>query len=343
MDIFSFQLPRKELLAWLTSFAGPHYVLGLLGVFLGVCLLCSGLYHLVFNPLFRERYVQRRLARTKKDRLAEIQILKEAQEAGGSLILLVVQKLGALRKIENLQKMLLQADIYWHPATFLSVAGLLACMGFLLAFVRMGIYPALAAALLGGAFPFLLARYRRARKTKIIEKQMPETMELLARSLRAGHALPSAIDLASKEIPNPLGGELKIVYEEQRLGLGLNAALRRLGERVASQDLQYFITAVLLQSETGGNLAEIMENIGYLIRERLKLKGKVQALTAEGRFSAVILTLLPFIVFAILTMLNRNYIYTLFKEPVGYKLMAVGLGNILLGILWMKKIIKIDV
>jgi tight adherence protein B len=172
---------------------------------------------------------------------------------------------------------------------------------------------------------------------------MPETMELLSRSMRAGHALPSAIELASKEVGNPLGGEMRIVFEEQRLGLGMNDALKRLGERVASQDLQYFITAVMLQAETGGNLAEILENIGYLIRERLKLKGKIQALTAEGRFSALILALLPFIIFVAINLVSRDYMTSLLEEPSGYKIIGTGMVSICLGILWMKKIIKIKV
>lgn len=328
---------------WLNMYAGPNYTLGLLGVFATFCLLASGLYHLIVQPLLHRRYLERRLQRGRKDHLSQVQILKGVQEMEGSLMVAVARKLGAFGKIETLQRLLLQADIFWKPSSFLSLACLTGCLGFLAFFWRLGTYPALGALVVFGYAPFVVVRIKRGRKTKIIEKQMPEAMELLARSLRAGHALPSSIELASKEIPHPLGGEMRIVYEEQRLGLGLNTALRRMGERVASQDLQYFVTAVMLQSETGGNLAEVMENIGYLIRERLKLKGKIQALTAEGRFSALILALLPFVVFAALCLLNRNYINTLMKEPTGYKLIGIGLFNILMGVLWMRKIIRINV
>ena len=136
---------------------------------------------------------------------------------------------------------------------------------------------------------------------------------------------------------------MKTVYEEQHLGLSVPAALKRMGERVASQDLQYFVTAVMLQTETGGNLAEVMENIGHLIRERLKLKGKIQALTAEGKFSALILGLLPFVVFFILTILNRKYIDTLFTDPAGIYLIGIGMFNIVVGVIWMRKIIRLNV
>lgn len=323
--------------------AGPAYTLGLIGMFLAASLLVAGVYHVIINPLLQRHYVTRRLHRGRNQRLNQIQILKNVQEMEGSPLEAIARSLGALGKIENLQRNLLQADIFCRPGTFLAAAGLAAAVGFLAVYLKLGLPPALGAAVVFGYIPFIIIRLKRSRKTRIIEKQMPEAMELLARSLRAGHALPSSIELAAKETPHPLGTELKIVYEEQRLGLGINPALKRMGERVASQDLQYFVTAVMLQTETGGNLAEVMENIGYLIRERLKLKGKIQALTAEGRFSALILALLPFVVFLALTLLSRKYIDTLFIEPNGKYLIGIGLFNILLGVLWMRKIIRINV
>ena len=149
---------------------------------------------------------------------------------------------------------------------------------------------------------------------------MPDAMELLARSLRAGHTLSGTLDLVSQEIPAPLGTEMRITYDEQKLGLSMTQAFRRMGERVASQDLRYCVTAVIIQSETGGNLAEILENIGLIIRDRLKLKGKVQGLTAEGRFSALILSLLPFVTFLALYVINRAYVMTLFHDPLGIQI-----------------------
>ncbi len=278
----------------------------------------------------------------RNQRFSQVQILKNVQEMEGSVLEVLAKRLGALGKIENLQRSLMQADIYCRAGTFLAVVGLIMCAGFLVAFMKAGIYAGLGAAAVLSYVPFLVVRFKKNRKTTVIEKQMPDAMELLARSLRAGHALPSSIDLASKEIANPLGTEMKTVYEEQRLGLSVAGALKRMGERVASQDLQYFVTAVMLQTETGGNLAEVMENIGHLIRERLKLKGKIQALTAEGKFSALILTLLPFLVFFALMVMNRKYIETLFTDPAGKYLMGIGILNIIAGIIWMKRIIRID-
>ena len=147
----------------------------------------------------------------------------------------------------------------------------------------------------------------------------------------------------SQEIPAPLGTEMRITYDEQKLGLSMTQAFRRMGDRVASQDLRFFVTAVIIQSETGGNLSEILENIGLIIRERLKLKGKIQGLTAEGRFSALILSLLPFVTFLALYFVNREYVMTLFQDPLGLKLLTVAIISIGIGIFIMKRMVSIKV
>ncbi len=322
--------------------AGPGYTLGLVAVFLGASLLVTGIYQLVARPIIRRQQINRRMNKGRNQRFSQVQILKNVQEMEGSMLEALAKNLGGLGKIENLQRNLMQADIYCRAGTFLAVVGLLMCAGFLAAFLKAGTYAGLGAAAVLSYVPFVVMRMKKNRKTTVIESQMPDAMELLARSLRAGHALPSSIELAGKEVPDPLGTEMKTVYEEQRLGLSVAGALKRMGERVASQDLQYFVTAVMLQSETGGNLAEVMENIGHLIRERLKLKGKIQALTAEGKFSALVLALLPFFVFFALMVMNRKYIDTLFTDPAGKYMIGMGIMNIIAGIVWMKKIIRID-
>ena len=136
---------------------------------------------------------------------------------------------------------------------------------------------------------------------------------------------------------------MRITFEEQKLGLSMRQAFRRMGERVASQDLRYFVTAVIIQSETGGNLSEILENIGLIIRDRLQLKGKVQGLTAEGRFSALILSLLPFVVFLGLFFMNRKYVMVLFTDPLGPPLLTGALISIGIGIFIMKRMVVIKV
>jgi tight adherence protein B len=246
-------------------------------------------------------------------------------------------------KEDNLQRQLLQADIYLDPKTFVCVAILLSGLGFLIGWLVGSGAWSLGLSFLLGVLPLMFMRWKRKRKTSKIERYMPDAMELLARSLKAGHTLPGTLDLVSQEIPGPLGTEMRITFEEQKLGLSMPQAFRRMGERVASQDLRFFVTAVIIQSETGGNLSEILENIGLIIRDRLQLKGKVQGLTAEGRFSALILSLLPFVVFVGLFFMNRKYVMVLFTDPMGPKLLTGALISIGIGIFVMKRMVVIKV
>jgi tight adherence protein B len=318
-------------------------VLGLMGGFAAVCLLVSYLNFLVVDPYRKRRMMRQRLRTNKKEAEFRAQIFKAYQETKHSPVLALFNRLTGLGKVENLQRHLLQADLYINPAVFISMVGIIGCMGVLIS-MRMGL--GLWAYLIGplaGYLPIMVLRFKKKRKTLLIEKHMPDAMDLLARSLRAGHTLPNTLELVAQEIPAPLGKEMRITYEEQRLGLSVSQALRRMSERVASQDLRYFVTAVMIQSETGGNLAEILENIGTLIRERLKLKGKVQALTAEGRFSAYILIGLPIAVFGALFFLNRPYIMTLLTDPTGNKILGAAILSVTVGAVVMKKLVTINV
>lgn len=319
------------------------YALALIGIALGVWLFFLGIYYLLIVPIRRRRKFTQRLGGNKIGCLTRGQLFKNCRESSNSPVLNLVEKMVGWSMIENLQLNLLRADLNCNPEIFLSVAGILACMGFLIGTLKENLFLSLILAAVFWSLPYLCMRVKKRRKAALLEKQMPEALEMLARSLRAGHTLQSAIELISSEVGHPLGTEMRTVYEEQRLGLSLPIALRRMGERVASRDLHYFITAVQIQTETGGNLAEIMENISDIIRKRLTLKGKIRGLTAEGRFSAILLGLLPIIIFLILFVLNREYVMTLWQEPLGVKLMVAGAISMLLGAAWMKKMIQIRV
>jgi len=321
-----------------------YYAFGLAAVFAGVFLLVAAFNHYFIDPLLQRRRLHARLRGNKKEQEIRAHIFKAYQEADTSLLLGMLQKLVGLGKIENLQRALLQADIYLGVGTFLSLVGILGSAGFILGLLISGNFlwaGGLAAVL--GFLPIFYLRWKKRRKALHFEKQMPDAMELLARSMRAGHTLGATLELVSQEVPPPLGMEMRITYEEQRLGLSMGQALRRMGERVDSQDLRYFVTAVLIQMESGGNLAEILENIGFLIRERLKLKGKIQGLTAEGRFSAIILALLPVVTFAALYFLNRPYVTTMLNDPLGVKILMAGVTSVFIGALVMKRMVNIKV
>jgi tight adherence protein B len=320
-----------------------HYLLGLLAMFGAVASLAYAVTRLVVEPLVQKRRLLQRIKGNKRESEVQAQIFKAYQESQESVLLNLVQRVVGWGKVENLQRQLLQADIYVNPGAFLSYVGILACIGFILGATFFNLTGGTIAALPLGMLPVMFMRWKKRRKAARIEKAMPEAMELLARSLRAGHTLASTIEMVSQEVPAPLGTEFRITYEEQRLGLSLPQALRRMGERVASQDLRFFVTAVMIQNETGGNLAEILENIGGIIRERMILKGKVQGLTAEGRFSALILVGLPVFTFVMLLFLNPAYVMLLMTDPLGKKMLMGGIISIVLGALVMKKMVAIKV
>jgi len=312
-------------------------------VFAGVVFFLCGLYFSFIRPMSEKQLMNKRLWGTNRTKLVQAQIFKTQTEAQVSPLLTVMKTVGGWGKVENLQHSLYQADIFCPPEAFLSVAGIMGCAGYLLGTLLEAFYWRVVLAVCLGSLPYFYMRIKKYRKSTRLERQMPEGMDLLSRSLRAGHTLQSAMELVSAEIGAPLGVEMKIAFEEQRLGLGLNKALRRMGDRVASQDLRFFVTAVLIQTETGGNLAEILENIGQLIRARLQLKGKISGLTAEGRFSALILAMLPIGIFGILYFVNREYIMVLMTDPLGNRLLMGGIISMGLGVLWMKKMIQIKV
>jgi len=320
-----------------------QYALGLLGLFLGMILLITGINYGLVEPLRKRRLINQRLRGNKREQAVRAQVFKAFQETKESLVLNLAERYFGWGKVDNLQRQLLQADIYLSPNTFIGIAILLAGLGFIIGWL-MGVWAwSLGLSFFLGVFPLMFLRWKRRRKTLKIERYMPDAMELLARSLKAGHTLQGTLDLVSQEVPGPLGAEMRITFEEQKLGLSMPQAFRRMGERVASQDLRFFVTAVIIQSETGGNLAEILDNIGLIIRDRLTLKGKIQGLTAEGRFSALILSLLPLVTFLALYVVNREYVLTLFRDPLGVKLLTGALISISFGIFVMKKMVTIKV
>jgi tight adherence protein B len=176
-----------------------------------------------------------------------------------------------------------------------------------------------------------------------ISQALPDALDLMARSMQAGHAFTSALQVAAKDCPPPLSYELRAVFEEINFGISTAQALQALAVRVASEDVRYFVVAVVIQSETGGNLAEILKNTAHLIRERQKIAGIVRVLSAEGRISAVILSLLPFALAAGMSLLNPGFISRLWTDPMGLQLVYISLTLMAFGILWMWRLIKIRV
>ncbi|NRO95922.1 pilus assembly protein TadB [Paraburkholderia sp. NMBU_R16] len=198
-------------------------------------------------------------------------------------------------------------------------------------------------ALTTGALPYLHVRRRRAKRLAQIEKQLPEAADAISRALRAGHSFPSALDMVATEFTEPAAGEFRIVFDEINYGVPLNDALLNLAKRVPIRDLRYFVIAVLIQRETGGNLAEVLDGIAFLIRERFKLFDKVRVLSAEGKLSAWVLGLLPFITAGAMSVLNRSFLEVLWTDPAGFKVIGVMAFLMVAGIYSMRRIIRIRV
>ncbi|CAN7624497.1 type II secretion system F family protein [Massilia sp. LjRoot122] len=198
-------------------------------------------------------------------------------------------------------------------------------------------------ALLGLCVPWVLLRRARQRRLVRIEQQLPDAADFIARALRAGHSFSNVLQIVGNELPEPLSGEFRIAREEINYGAPMNEALHAMAARIPLTDLRYLIIAVLIQRESGGNLAEILGNISQIIRARLKLVAHVRVLSAEGRMSALILTLLPFAVLGMMLVMNPKYVSLLWTDPSGMRMMWYGLGLMVAGGVWMRKIIRIRI
>lgn len=256
----------------------------------------------------------------------------------------VEQLLVMLPRTADLERLLIQSGAPWTLSGVLmtSVNGfVLVLLGALL--IGIALLPALLLALLAGASPVFTLLVLRARRLKRFELLLPDALDLIGRALRAGHALPSALQMAGSELPAPIGTEFKRVFDEINFGVSAQDALQNLAARVPSTDLGFFVIAVLIQRETGGNLAEVLSNISLIIRDRLKLMGKVRTLSAEGRLSGLVLTVLPFLTGLLLYAIDPSFMSTLWTHPTGLFLLKFGLFFMVVGVIWMRAIVSIRV
>lgn len=273
-----------------------------------------------------------------KDAKAESSVLSQPLEGATGVMEEILKRL-------NLQRYTDQAGVNVPASKLLllslglGASGVLAC--FAIPQVPMFLAPILFPVL--AALPFFWLFIKRRRRLKRFGAQLPEALELISRALRAGHSLGSGIHLVSTEMHNPLGGEFARCYEEQNLGITLEESLESLTERVPNLDLRFFATAVILQRQTGGDLAEILDKIGRLIRERFTIWGQIQALTGEGRLSGIVLLALPPFLFGALYKMNQGYVMKLFDDPLGHKMLAVAVVMQILGAIVIKKIVNIKV
>jgi tight adherence protein B len=278
-------------------------------------------------------------SQAKSEAIANLLLRPPASDLAGSRFWAKV-----VPNVANLHRLYEQADVNLPFQRFLAIAAALAATGAVVGFV-LGLPPLLiplGSATLGG-LPFLWLVWRKRRRIRKFLAAMPEAVELVARALRAGHSLASGLHLVAEEMRGPIADEFGRVFEEQNLGIPIEVSLRGLSERIPSMDVKFFVIAVVIQRSTGGDLAEVLDKIGRLIRQRFELFGHVRALTAEGRLSGIVLLALPPGLLAFLCMSNYDYISVLFTTPIGTKMMAITAVLQMLGAAMIKKIVAIKV
>jgi len=276
-------------------------------------------------------------------RRARPRLIDAASEMRG---LLTARLLDRLRLREAAGHLLEAAALKWGPAGLLQRCVAVFLAGFLAATVATGNsqpLAALAGGIVLGWLPLWYVRRKVRRRVAAFEEQFPDCLEFISRSMRAEHAFSVAIELAYQEYSDPLAGELRRAFEEQNLGQPLEIVLRKLSQRVPSMDVQFFVSAVLLQKRTGGNLAELLDKLAQLMRERFKLRARIRAVSAQGLMSGRILSAIPAGVAVMMFLVNPKYARFFIDDPVGHQLIAAGLGLQLVGYLIIRKIVTFEV
>lgn len=246
----------------------------------------------------------------------------------------------------RLQTLLEQAGVKWRVARL--VHACLAC--FLLGYLAvhfflppsyriLGLIPAAGAGLL----PLLHVMRKRASRLHRFEELFPDALEFVSRSMRAGHAFSVSLEMIHREFQEPVASEFKRAFEEHNLGLPLDVALEKLAKRVPLLDVQFFVSAVILQKRTGGNLAEILDKLAFIIRERFKLRGKIRAISAHGKMTGTALSSIPIVVAVMMFFTNREYVLFFFNDEIGNYMIAAGVGLQLFGYWIIQQIVKIEV
>lgn len=272
---------------------------------------------------------------------SQLSILKQrvlSESAGIERILLMMPR------VHSLDRTLVQSGLPLSVGDFAGITAMLFALGFfsMLLFDRNLVFSLLLGVGLA-AMPSVHVLRARSQRLKTFENRLPDAIDLMGRALRAGHAFPTALQMVGEEISDPIGAEFRVLFDEVNYGVSLQDAMLNLLSRMPSTDLRYFVVAVLIQRETGGNLAELLDNISAIVRSRIRLQGEIRTLSAEGRLSAWILSLLPFGAGLLIQLVNPRFLSVLWTDPVGLKLVYGALVMMAFGIWWMSRIIKIRV
>jgi len=253
----------------------------------------------------------------------------------------IISRVPQLRDAELLLR---QADVSWSLQTLCILSlGMAVGLGSMMLIATGSLVTGFFATIVGATLPTMYVRRRRTKRLNAFEEFLPESIDLVGRALRAGHPLSAGFKMAADDGPEPVAGEFRRIFEEQRFGLPLQDSLLGMADRINLVDVRILVTAILIQREVGGNLAEILDNLAAVVRARFTIRRQVRVYTAQGRMTGYLLSALPLIIFAILYALNGKYMSILFTDPVGKILVGVALSMQLIGFIWIRKIIKIEI
>ncbi len=310
-------------------------------VFITVALLIEGGYFVLRTFFNQERRRLRKLAERRYSDLADVDLVRKQTYSDVPWLHELLTKVPS---IGDLATLLAQANVSMSPGKFLLVTTAIAGVGFLVGFIMTGaLILGAAAGACGAVLPFVFLKLKKSLRAKKFQRQLPEALDMLARSLKAGHAFMTGMQLIGDEFPDPLGPEFQRTVDEINFGIAAQDALESFANRVDSKDVDFFVTSVIVQRETGGDLAEIIENIGRLIRKRFELYGRVKALAAEGKLSAIVMISLPFFVLIVISVLNPTYAAPLFNDPMGHMMIGFAVFMMLIGVAVIAKMIKVKV
>ena len=319
-----------------------------IGVFVSIVLLIEGAfygYHAYLSP--KTKQVKRRLrgasAGAAMAKVQDQQVNIVRQRATGDMQWLNVL-LSKVTQLSSIELTLVQANSQMPMSVFVLVSVVSASFAALAAAMyHLGVLAMLGCAIVGSFIPYVYMRWKRSSRFLLFQQQLPDALDLMARALRAGHAFSVGMKMVGDEFPDPIGPEMGRAVEEISYGIEIPEALKSLSKRIECVDLKFFVTALIVQRETGGNLAEIIEAISRLIRLRFELLGRVKALSAEGKWSAIVLMAMPILLLVGLSWINPEYMDPLYSDPTGQAMLATALVWMTIGGVVVKKMINIKI
>jgi len=294
----------------------------------------------VFNPekrkLFQRLSSEGRFTETAAGEHKSITVNTEAQ--GVSAVL------ARLSFLESLHRALLHTWPGLTLSQFVTICGMMATLFYIIGFmVTFSVIVALVAGALGAYLPFIVLSAKKNKRQQAMAIQLPEALDFLSRIMRAGHSLSTGLQMMSEELPKPLAQEFRRAYDQHSLGMTLDDSLRDMATRIESTDFAFFVTAVLIQRQTGGDLTEVLTNIANMVRQRIRLANHVRAKTAEGRFTGYILTAFPGVMFVLVSMMNPEYAGVMWKTDTGLYMLGAAFGLTSLGLVFIKKLTTVRV